>query len=118
MDTTRLRISKNIDSLISKKIIPVIGGFAGADQHGHITTFGRGGSDFSATIVASCIKADEVWLMSDVDGLMTADPKSVKNVKILKEVSYVEAIEMALFGANKFIQEHLNHCFQKKFQCE
>jgi len=101
MDTTRLRISKNIGSLLSKKIIPVIGGFAGVDQHGHITTFGRGGSDFSATIVASCIKADEVWLMSDVDGLMTADPKSVKNVKILKEVSYVEAIEMALFGAKQ-----------------
>jgi len=101
MDTTRLRISKNLDSLLSKKIIPVVGGFAGADQHGNITTFGRGGSDFSATIIASCIKADEIWLMSDVDGLMTADPKSVKNVKILKEVSYVEAIEMALFGAKQ-----------------
>ena len=101
IDTTRLRVSKSIDNLFSKKIIPVIGGFAGADQHGHTTTFGRGGSDYSATIIGSCIKADEIWLMSDVDGLMTADPKIVKNAKLLKEVSYVEAIEMALFGAKQ-----------------
>ena len=101
MDTTRLRISKTLDSLFSEKIIPVIGGFAGADQHGHVTTFGRGGSDYSATIIGSCIKADEIWLMSDVDGLMTADPKIVKNAKLLKEVSYIEAIEMAMFGAKQ-----------------
>ena len=101
MDTTRLRISKTLDSLFSEKIIPVIGGFAGADQHGHVTTFGRGGSDYSATIIGSCIKADEIWLMSDVDGLMTADPKIVKNAKLLKEVSYLEAIEMAMFGAKQ-----------------
>jgi len=101
MDTTRLRVSKTVDTLFSKKTIPVVGGFAGADQHGHVTTFGRGGSDYSATIIGSCIKANEIWLMSDVDGLMTADPKIVKNAKLLKEVSYVEAIEMALFGAKQ-----------------
>ena len=101
MDTTRLRVSKSIDTLFSKKTIPVIGGFSGTDQHGHTTTFGRGGSDYSATIIGSCIKADEIWLMSDVDGLMTADPKIVKNAKLLKEVSYTEAIEMALFGAKQ-----------------
>ena len=101
MDTTRLRVSKTVDSFFSKKTIPVIGGFTGADQHGHITTFGRGGSDYSATTIGSCIKADEIWLMSDVDGLMTADPKIVKNAKLLKEVSYIEAIEMALFGAKQ-----------------
>ena len=101
MDTTRLRVSKTVDTLFLKKIIPVVGGFAGADQHGHVTTFGRGGSDYSATTIASCIKADEIWLMSDVDGLMTADPKIVKNAKLLKEVSYIEAIEMALFGAKQ-----------------
>lgn len=101
MDTTRLRVSKTLESLITKKTIPVIGGFVGADQHGHITTFGRGGSDYSATIIGSCIKADEIWLMSDVDGLMTADPKIVKNAKVLPEVSYIEAIEMSMFGAKQ-----------------
>jgi len=101
IDTTRLRVSKTLDSLFEKKTIPVIGGFVGADQHGHVTTFGRGGSDYSATIIGSCIKADEIWLMSDVDGLMTADPKIVKNTKLLREVSYTEAIEMAMFGAKQ-----------------
>ena len=101
MDTTRLRVLKTVNTMFSKKTIPVVGGFTGADQHGHVTTFGRGGSDYSATIIGSCIKADEIWLMSDVDGLMTADPKIVKNAKLLKEVSYIEAIEMALFGAKQ-----------------
>ena len=114
MDTTRLRIIKNVDSLLSKKIIPVVGGFAGADQYGNITTFGRGGSDYSATIIASCIKADEIWLMTDVDGLMTADPKTVKNAKVLKEVSYAEAIEMALFGAKQIHPRTFEPLLSKK----
>ena len=115
MDTTRLRVSKTIEDLFSKKTIPVVGGFVGADQHGHITTFGRGGSDYSATTIGSCIKADEIWLMSDVDGLMTADPKIVKNAKLLKEVSYVEAIEMALFGAKQIHPRTFEPLLSKKF---
>lgn len=114
MDTTRLRVSKIIQSYLSTKSIPVVGGFAGADQHGHITTFGRGGSDYTATIVASCIKADEIWLMSDVDGLMTADPKLVKDAKVIKEVSYIEAIEMALFGAKQIHPRTFEPLLSKK----
>ena len=101
MDTTKIRLSKTIQDVFDKNTIPVVGGFAGADQHGNVTTFGRGGSDYTATIIASCINADEIWLMSDVDGLMTADPKLVKDAKLLKEVSYAEAIEMAQFGAKQ-----------------
>lgn len=114
IDTTRLRVSKTVDALFSKKTIPVVGGFVGADQHGHVTTFGRGGSDYSATIIGSCIKADEIWLMSDVDGLMTADPKIVKNAKLLKEVSYIEAIEMALFGAKQIHPRTFEPLLSKK----
>lgn len=114
MDTTRLHISNKIESLSQKKVIPVIGGFAGADQHGNITTFGRGGSDYTATIIASSIKADEVWLMSDVDGLMTTDPKIVKNAKLIKEVSYAEAMEMALFGAKQIHPRALEPLVTKK----
>ena len=114
MDTTRIRISKTLGSLLSKKIIPVVGGFAGADQHGNITTFGRGGSDYIATIIASCINADEIWLMSDVEGLMTADPKLVKNAKLLNEVSYAEAIEMALFGAKQIHPRTFEPILSKK----
>ena len=101
MDTTKIRLSKTIQDLFDKNTIPVVGGFSGADQHGNTTTFGRGGSDYTATIIASCIDADEIWLMSDVDGLMTADPKLVNNAKLLKEVSYAEAVEMAQFGAKQ-----------------
>ena len=101
MDTTRLRVSRTLDALLSRRIIPVVGGFAGADQHGHVTTFGRGGSDYTATTIGSCIGADEIWLMSDVEGLMTADPGIVEGAKVLREVSYTEAIEMALFGAKQ-----------------
>ncbi len=101
MDTTRIRLSKIINEYLSKNMIPVIAGFAGVDQHDHTTTFGRGGSDYTATIIASCIDADEIWLMSDVEGMMTADPKLIKNAKLIKQVSYSEAIEMARFGAKQ-----------------
>lgn len=114
MDTTRLHVSHTVENLLQKKVMAVIGGFAGADQHGNITTFGRGGSDYTATIIASSIKADEVWLMSDVDGLMTTDPKIVKNAKLIKEVSYIEAMEMALFGAKYIHPRALEPLVAKK----
>jgi aspartate kinase len=114
MDTTRLHVSHMIESLLQKKTMPIIGGFAGADQHGNITTFGRGGSDYTATIIASSIRADEVWLMSDVDGLMTTDPKIVKNAMLIKEVSYAEAMEMALFGAKNIHPRALEPLVAKK----
>lgn len=99
MDTTKLRVSNKITPMLKNGIVPVVTGFVAADQNGNITTLGRGGSDYTATIIASCINADEVWLMTDVDGLMTADPRIVKDANVLKEVSYAEAMEMALFGA-------------------
>lgn len=99
MDTTRLRVNHKIEPMLKDNVIPVVTGFIGADQHGNTTTIGRGGSDYTATIIAASISADEVWLWSDVDGLMTADPKLVKDAQVLKEVSFSEAMEMALFGA-------------------
>ena len=99
MDTTRLRVVHKIEPLLKSNIIPLVTGFIGADQNGNTTTIGRGGSDYTATIIASSIDADEVWLLGDVDGLMTADPKIVDDAKVIKEVSFAEAMEMALFGA-------------------
>jgi len=99
MDTTRLRVAHKITPMLKDGVVPVVTGFIGADQNGITTTIGRGGSDYTATIIASSIKADEVWLWSDVNGLMTADPKIVKDAQVLKEVSFAEAMEMALFGA-------------------
>src|SRR5919202_1304588 len=99
MDTTKLRVVHKIEPLLKSNIIPLVTGFIGADQNGNTTTIGRGGSDYTATIIASSIDADEVWLLGDVDGLMTADPKIVDDAKVIKEVSFAEAMEMALFGA-------------------
>lgn len=99
MDTTKLRLKHNIEPILQGDKIPVITGFIGADQNGNVTTLGRGGSDYTATIIAASINADEVYLWGDVDGLMTADPKIVKNTRVLKEVSFAEATELSLFGA-------------------
>ena len=114
MDTTKIRLSKTINEHLRKNTIPVIAGFAGADQHEKITTFGRGGSDYTATIIASCIDANEIWLMSDVEGMMTADPKLIKNAKLLKQVSYAEAIEMARFGAKQIHPRTFEPLLSKK----
>ena len=99
MDTTRLRVVHKIEPLLSSNVIPLVTGFIAADQNGNTTTIGRGGSDYTATIIASSIDADEVWFLGDVDGLMTADPKIVSEARVLREVSFAEAMEMALFGA-------------------
>jgi aspartate kinase len=99
MDTTKLRLKHNIEPLLKENKIPVITGFIGADQNGNITTLGRGGSDYTATILAASLDADEVFLWGDVDGLMTADPKIVPEARVLREVSFAEATELSLFGA-------------------
>ena len=99
IDTTKIRVKYHIDPILRENKIPVITGFIGADQNGNITTLGRSGSDYTATIIAVCVDADEVWLWTDVNGLMTADPNIVKEVKVLKEVSFAEAIELSLFVA-------------------
>ncbi|HRU81873.1 MAG TPA: aspartate kinase, partial [Candidatus Methanomethylicus sp.] len=74
-------------------------GFIGQDENGVITTLGRGGSDYTATILASSLEVDEVWIWKDVDGIMTADPKMVENAKTIPVLSYAEVMEMAYFGA-------------------
>lgn len=99
IDTTKIRVKYHIDPILRDNKIPVITGFIGADQNGNITTLGRSGSDYTATIIAVCVDADEVWLWTDVNGLMTADPNIVKEAKVLKEVSFAEATELSLFGA-------------------
>lgn len=88
-----------IKKLLHRENIPVITGFIGATKNGTITTLGRGGSDFSATIVGFCLDADEVWIWTDVDGVMTADPKIIKDARTIKSISYEEAAELSYFGA-------------------
>ena len=99
MDTTKFRVNAKLVPLLQKNIIPVVTGYIAADQHDRVTTLGRSGSDYTATIIAFCVNADMVYLWSDVDGLMTADPSIVKGAQVLPEITYNEAAEMVLFGA-------------------
>src|SRR5713226_2911340 len=96
---TNARTSERLGVLRRRGVIPVVTGFRGATRDGLCTTLGRGGSDYSATIVGAALDADEVWIWTDVDGVMTADPRMVPGARIIPEISYREAIELSFFGA-------------------
>jgi aspartate kinase len=99
MNFTTHLIRERLGPLLEKGVIPVVTGYIAANQDGVVTTVGRGGSDYTATILGVALGADEVWIWSDVDGIMTADPKIVPSAKMLPQLSYQEAAEMAIFGA-------------------
>lgn len=99
MNVTRLQVKERLEPLIEKNMVPVVTGFIAATQDGITTTLGRGGSDYTATIIGAALDAEEIWIWTDVDGLMTSDPKIVPNAKTLQEISFKEALEMAVFGA-------------------
>ena len=99
MDETRRQAAVELLPLLVAHEVPVITGFIGATADGVVTTLGRGGSDYSAAIVGAAIDADEVWIYTDVDGVMTADPRIVRGVQTLESLSYLEMSELAYFGA-------------------
>jgi aspartate kinase len=99
MEATRERCAERLAPLLAKGTVPIVTGFNGATADGRATTLGRGGSDFSASIVAASLDAQELWIWTDVDGIMTADPRLVSNVAVLEEVTYAEAAELAYNGA-------------------
>ena len=99
LEPTRARCQVRVASLLEKGIVPVVTGFIGANEEGVLTTLGRGGSDYSATILGAALDADEVFIWSDVPGLLTADPRLVPDASTISEISYREAAELAHFGA-------------------
>ena len=99
MNFTSHLIGERIGPLFEKGTIPVVTGFIAANQDGVVTTVGRGGSDYTATILGVALHVDEVWIWTDVDGIMTTDPKIVPSARMLPQLSYQEAAEMAIFGA-------------------
>ncbi len=99
MDQTRHRLEQRLRPLIEQGILPVITGYIGATEDGLTTTLGRGGSDFSAAVIGAGLGAREVWIWSDVDGILTADPNIVPQARTLTELSYSEAAELAYVGA-------------------
>ena len=99
MNFTTHQVIERIKPLLKKNVVPVITGFIAANQDGVLTTLGRGGSDYTATILGVALDVDEVWIWTDVDGIMTSDPKIILDAKTLTGLSYGEAAEMAIFGA-------------------
>lgn len=96
---TEKRIQNTLKPIIASGVTPVITGFIGATPDGMITTLGRGGSDFSAAIFAAYLDSDELIIWTDVDGVMTTDPRIDKRAKVLPYVSYAEVGELAFYGA-------------------
>ena len=96
---TTAALMAHADPALAAGRIPVIGGYVGASAGGVTTTLGRGGSDFSAAIVGACLGASEIQIWTDVDGMLTADPRIVKHPQVVPHLSFAEASELAYFGA-------------------
>ena len=92
------RIKKRMGPLLEKEI-PVIMGFMGCTRGGIVTTLGRSGSDYSASIIGAGIDADEIWIWTDVDGIMTCDPRVINDARVMPSLSYSEVMELSYFGA-------------------
>jgi bifunctional aspartokinase / homoserine dehydrogenase 1 len=99
MPLTKARCEHNLRPLLNQGIVPVVTGFIGATTEGVPTTLGRGGSDYSATILGAALGADEVVIWTDVDGVLTSDPRLVSGTCSIAEISYREAADLAHFGA-------------------
>jgi aspartate kinase len=106
-------IRERITPLLSDTI-PVVGGFIGETKEGKITTLGRGGSDYTATIIGAAIDADEIWLWKETEGIMSADPKMIKNARKIPYISYIEAMELSYFGASVLHPRAIEPVMKKK----
>lgn len=96
---TEKSVKEKLVPMLSKGITPVVTGFIAADDKAVTTTLGRGGSDYSAALIGRYIKAEEVQIWTDVDGILSTDPKIAPEAKLIKELSYTEAMDLAYFGA-------------------
>ena len=96
---TEAALYATVDPALIARRVPVMGGFVGATKDGITTTLGRGGSDYSAAIVGACLGATEIHIWTDVDGMLTADPRIIRDVKVVAHLSFSEASELAYFGA-------------------
>lgn len=99
LEPTKRNIKKVLLPLLKAGVVPVVTGFIGSTKGGQITTLGRGGSDYTASIIGFCLEAAEIQIWTDVDGIFTSDPRLIKNAKPLPVVSFKEASELAAFGA-------------------
>jgi aspartate kinase len=113
MDQTRERCEVRLRPVLLRGIVPVVTGFIGATVDGVLTTLGRNSSDYSGTILGAALDADEVTLWTDVDGILTADPKIVPGATEIREMSYREACALAEMGAKVLHPKTLRPIMQR-----
>ncbi len=114
MDETRAKTQAHLQPAIANGEVPVVTGFIASTSDGVTTTLGRGGSDYSASIIGAALDADEVWIWTDVDGVMTANPSEVPEARTLSEISYSEASELAYYGAKVLHYKTILPAFRKR----
>ena len=114
MDETRAACAERLRPLLDQGEAPVVTGFIGATTDGVLTTLGRGGSDYSASILGAALDAGEVWIWTDVDGVMTANPSEVPEARTLSEISYSEASELAYYGAKVLHYKTILPAFRRR----
>ena len=114
LEATRRRVVENLTPILERGGTPVITGFIGATPDGITTTLGRGGSDFSAGLIAACLDSDELWIWTDVDGVMTADPKVVPSARTIETLGYQEVRELSYFGAKVLHPKTIQSVFDAK----
>jgi aspartate kinase len=107
-------IRNSIMPLVQQGIVPVVTGFIGSTHDGITTTIGRSGSDYTGSVVGAALNSREIWIWTDVDGVMTADPRIVKSAWVLTEISYREAAEMSYFGAKVIHPKTMVPAIEKK----
>lgn len=114
LEQTAAKAQTVLKPLLAAGTIPIATGFNGATADGRCTTLGRGGSDFSASILSAALDARELWIWTDVDGIMTADPRLVPEAQVLEEVSFSEAAELAYNGAKVLHPRTLSPLVEKR----
>ena len=112
LEPTTHRVSEHLLPLLEAETVPVVTGFIGASPEGVTTTLGRGGSDFSAAILGQALAATEVWIWTDVDGVMTADPRLVEEARTIPALTYREVAELAFYGARVLHPKTIRPCLE------
>jgi aspartate kinase len=112
LEESAVRSQARINPLLEDGIVPIVTGFIGQTREGVTTTLGRGGSDYSAAILGQVLEADEVWIWTDVDGVMSADPRLVPDARTIPTLSYREVAELAYYGAKVLHPKTIRPCVE------
>ncbi len=96
---TARRVQERLLPMLQRDIVPVVTGYIGATVDGETTTLGRGGTDYTASVISALLPADALWIWTNVAGLMSADPRELRDARVIKQLGYAEAADLAYFGA-------------------